>query len=181
MKRISYIVFIIIALGTCHSLSGQSMEGEAFINQIGGNTERITGTLGENEVTLVQTGFGHQSQIRQTEGVSGSHLARVGQFGLKQFLELTQTGANNVARTGQFGYKNEIDLHQKGEFINSTVIQLGSNNFVEQELGSSEASFTVVQFGNNHGLIDRGFNPNSPGYTIQQSGLMGVTVTVTHQ
>lgn len=156
-------------------------KSDAYIDQMRSFSFGSQQVFQENELTLVQTGAGNQAQVIQSQGQAGAHSASVVQFGIREEVILSQSGANNRAAILQFGYKNKADLAQTGNFSSANVIQFGSNNNVEQQLGASEASFTVIQTGSNWGVIDTGFNANSPGYTITQSGLVGVTVTVTHQ
>ena len=171
-------IILVASLAVCQDDQGT---GDAYINQMSNFSFDGQQVFQENDLLLIQTGANNQARVSQSQGQAGAHSAAVIQFGIKESVVLSQSGANNQAAITQFGYNNSVDVAQTGNFSSSLVIQNGWNNNVEQELGASEASFTVIQNGANWGVIDTGFNANSPGYTIKQEGLVGVTVTVQHQ
>ena len=157
------------------------VKSDAYIDQM--KSSSFMGSpkvIQDNDLILIQAGAENLAQVVQSQGQEGAHAANIWQYGVQEVIMLNQSGANNQAALLQYGSNNNISVAQKGNFISSVVIQDGWNNSVVQELGADEASFTVIQYGANWSLIDTGFNPDSPGYSIKQSGLAGVPVTVKH-
>jgi len=154
---------------------------DAYIDQlVGENTISLNKIVQVNDVFLLQTGHLNTAEISQRQGSAGGNLAWLQQRGAFEQIILLQNGSNNQVNFQQYGRYNDINVAQRGNFISSTVIQSGFENSVLQELGSNNQNYTIIQHGNNWGFVDIGFNPDNPGYTIQQTGAIGVTITIEH-
>jgi hypothetical protein len=134
----------------------------------------------DDEIYLQQAGYNHRASITQFSPFQNGNSAYVRQFGGMSNIDLTQIGKGNSANYGQYGLKNSIHGIQMGNDINTGVFQFGYENRVLQELGSDGMNYSIIQMGNKHEVIDRGFSPNNPGYTIKQSGLVGMKVDIQH-
>ena len=135
----------------------------------------------DDGIFLQQAGFFNQAIVTQLSDLNATNKAQVRQYGISSSVLLTQSGANNVADIQQDGARNSVDIVELGNSISSRVFQFGVKNKVQQELGNDRTNHTIIQRGYNHEVIDLGFNPNNPGYTIKQRGLVGMTVTIQHR
>lgn len=120
------------------------------------------------QVTLVPTST-------QVPTGNQSHIIQVGQF---NEAYANQEGTANSILIRQYGRGNQSDIAEEGDHISSTITQLGQDNTVFQELGDSHNSYHILQRGYDHEVIDRGFSPDNPGYTIRQQGLVGMRVII---
>jgi hypothetical protein len=134
----------------------------------------------DDEIYLEQAGYSNRASIAQFSPAQNGNSAIVYQYGVQSNVGLHQTGNSNDAHFQQYGLMNFIDVKEQGDFISSSIYQVGYDNKVNQELGSDGMNYTIIQMGNKHEVIDRGFNLNNPGYTIKQSGLVGMKVTIQH-
>ena len=165
-----------------HVWAQEVATNDAYIDQlVGENTISLNKVVLVNDVFLLQTGHLNTAEISQRQGATGGNLASLQQRGAFEQIILVQNGANNRVNFQQYGRSNDINVTERGNFISSTVIQSGLENSVLQELGSSNKNFTIIQHGNNWSVIDIGFNPDNPGYTIRQTGAIGVAITIEHQ
>ena len=159
----------------------ETVTNDAYINQlVGDNTISLDQAIQVNDVFLLQSGHSNTAVISQRQGSTGGNLALLRQQGAFEQVVLTQIGSNNLVNFQQYVRNNSINVTQRGNFISSTVIQSGHENSVLQELGSSNTNYTIIQHGNNWSVIDLGFSPDNPGYTIEQSGAVGMTITIEH-
>jgi hypothetical protein len=134
----------------------------------------------DGEIFLQQAGYNNRATIAQFSQLNNGNSAFVLQRGQLADVALNQSGINNSAIFHQDGFMNSIEVAQRGDLISSEVFQSGDYNKVRQELGSSGMHYTIIQQGNKHEVIDLGFNPHNPGYTIKQTGMVGMTVTIEH-
>ena len=154
---------------------------DAYIDQlVGENTISLNRTIQVNDVHLLQSGHLNTTEVSQRQGAAGGNLASLQQQGAYEQIILVQNGSNNQVDFRQYGRSNDINVTQRGNFISSNVIQLGFENSVLQELEGNNMNYTIIQHGNNWGVIELGFSPDNPGYTIQQTGQVGVTMTIEH-
>lgn len=175
------ITLFIVVIAVCPILGQEQDERDVNLNQIssfgyGDYAESNTG----NGVFIAQAGVRNSVDVKQYNRNNEANLVSILQGGLHQQINLTQNGSNNRANFRQALYKNKIDVTQRGNFISSDITQFGFGNSVTQELGMDDANYTVVQFGYGHSVNDTGFSPNNPGYTIMQTGMVGMTVTIEH-
>lgn len=179
MKLLLAISTLLILVGTVWAQE-EEFNG-AYIDQlVGENTLTLNKAIQENDVFLLQTGHLNTVVISQRHGLTGANMAWLQQHGALEQIMLTQSGSNNQANFLQVGRENAINVNQQGKFISSTIYQFGTDNYVFQELGRDNTDYTVIQTGYNWGVIDKGFSPNNPGYTIKQTGMVGVTITIEH-
>ena len=183
MKRVFAfgLFFLTVASITCFAQSNGG-SGDVFIDQIykQPNNSTVTRVISENDLFLKQSGYQNTAAVLQSAGSIGANLAMIQQFGGFQEVLLNQFGSNNQAKFNQLGFGNEIDVTQDGVFISTNIYQFGVKNHVLQELGRDNTNYTVIQSGYNWGVIDKGFSPNNPGYTVKQFGMVGTTITITH-
>ena len=152
---------------------------DAYIDQlVGENTISLNKVIQVNDVFLLQTGHLNTAEVSQRQGSTGGNMASLQQRGAYEQIILVQNGSNNQVDFRQYGRSNDINVTQRGNFISSTVIQSGLENSVLQELGGNNKNYTIIQHGNNWGVVDIGFNPDNPGYTIRQTGAVGMTITI---
>ena len=181
MKKLILTISTIILVASIALCQDNQGIGDAYIDQM--NSFSLFGSQKvflENDLTLIQTGANNQAQITQSQDQAGAHSATVFQYGIREEVILSQLGANNQASFLQIGGKNKINIAQRGNFISSNVIQLGFENSVLQELEGNNKNYTIIQHGNNWGVIELGFSPDNPGYKIEQTGQVGVTMTIEH-
>jgi hypothetical protein len=134
----------------------------------------------DDEIFLQQAGYNNRAIIVQLSQLNNGNSAFILQHGQLADVVLNQSGINNAAIFHQDGFNNSIEVAQRGNLISSEVLQSGYHNKVRQELGSNGMHYTVIQEGYKHEVIDLGFNPHNPGYTIKQTGMVGMTVTIQH-
>ncbi len=132
----------------------------------------------DDEVFLQQIGNNNSANIAQYSQLNRGNKAFVVQYGEAVSVLLTQSGMNNLASLRQNGYRNFIEVTELGNSISTEVIQFGNNNKVQQELGSNGMKYTIIQQGFGHEVVDLGFSPKSPGYTIKQTGMVGMRVAI---
>lgn len=106
------------------------------------------------------------------------NLTQLIQQGQINEIRATQQGVANTILVNQYGIGNQSEIHESGDFISTTVVQWGENNSVVQELGHSNTTYRIIQRGHGHEIIDAGFTPTNPGYTITQSGMVGMKVII---
>jgi hypothetical protein len=157
------------------------VSNDAYINQlVGNNTISLNRAIQVNDVFLLQSGHLNTAVISQRQGSTGGNLALLRQQGAFEQIVLTQIGSNNQVNFQQYVRNNSINVTQRGNFISSTVLQSGQENSVLMELGSNNQNYNIIQHGNNWKVIDIGFSPDNPGYTIEQTGAVGMTITIEH-
>jgi len=171
-----------IVLVLFSAVSAQEVEtNDAYVDQLlRDNSIGLNQAIKVNDVFLFQTGHMNTTEVTQRQGATGGNIASLQQQGAFEQVILFQNGSNNQVNFQQYGRSNNINVTQRGNFISSNVIQSGQENSVLMELGSNNQNYNIIQHGNNWGVTDLGFNPDNPGYTIQQSGTFGVNITVEH-
>ena len=132
----------------------------------------------DDEVFLQQVGYNNSANIKQYSQLNRGNKAFVVQYGEEVNVLLTQLGMNNLANLHQNGYGNFIEVTELGNSISTEVIQFGNNNKVQQELGSNGIKYTIIQQGFGHEVVDLGFSSESLGYTIKQTGMVGMKVAI---
>ncbi len=135
-------------------------------------------TLLNDEIYLRQVGIDNKAFIIQSSPMNMGNSAIIGQFGQSTDIVLSQLGTSNSAELHQNGFTNSINITERGDFISSKVLQFGLHNTVHQELGADKTDHLIIQKGYNHKVSDLGFNSNSPGYTIKQEGMVGMSVII---
>ena len=180
MKNIFLTVSIVLVLFSTVWAQEAETNG-AYIDQVlGGNSIGQNIVIEVNDVFLFQTGHLNTVDVTQRQGANGGNLALLQQQGAFEQIILIQNGSNNQVNFQQYGRSNNINVNQRGNFISTNITQSGEENSVVLELGHNNQNYTITQHGNNWGVIDIGFSPDNPGYTIEQTGTFGVPITVVH-
>ncbi len=159
------ILFLVLLLIVSSPASGQGMEMKNPYTKY-------------DEVYLTQVAISNRIDILSAE-IEGNQAITY-QSGQLQHIILYQQGDNNIANLHQLGNSNTIDLRESGRDIASSIAQYGNENKAFIELMGSNISIDIIQEGNQHSITDRGNKSNKSGYSIKQSGLVGMTVLIRH-
>ncbi|MEP1095197.1 MAG: hypothetical protein ABJG78_08815 [Cyclobacteriaceae bacterium] len=175
------ILYLVVFLAFAILVHGQSVFDPSSTEILNlNNRENQVLIQHNNEVFLQQIGVGNQTVVVQHSQMNGANVASITQYGQLHQVFLNQYGTNNIADHRQEGSMNLIDVIEHGNLISSTTLQSGSNNRIYQELGTNRASYRIIQQGSDHEVIDLGFSTSNPGYTIKQTGLVGMKVVIKH-
>lgn len=128
------------------------MGNEAFVNQMGGNSEMQSSKIWQegdlNHAEAMQFGNGNKSRIRQGGGQNAeNNQAHVAQIGVDNFSRVRQSRDNHNAIVVQTGSDNHVFTRQAassnqvtGNF--SLLTQIGDNNKIDSKQKSTgTASF----------------------------------------
>ena len=179
MKKYFLTISTVLLINTVWAQ--EAVTNDAYVDQLfRDNSIGLNQAIKVNDVFLFQTGHMNTTEVTQRQGATGGNIASLQQQGAFEQVILFQNGSNNHANFQQYGRSNTINVGQRGNFISCNVIQSGAENSVFQELGTNNANYNIIQHGDNWGVIDIGFSPENPGYTIEQTGPVGVTITIEH-
>ncbi|MBI1403020.1 MAG: hypothetical protein GC147_07390 [Porphyrobacter sp.] len=159
--------------------------GTAVDNLISGGTDSVranfsrviqTGT-GRTEATLIQTGFGNLSDIRQDNAGSPASTATVNQNGEDQASFIEQNGSNDIAYVDQVGggSGNVSRLQQLAGGVGNTadVVQMGSDgesNLTQSGLGNEANLLQASGTSLNASTITQGGSSNDANIYQTTSG-----------
>ncbi|MCF6353017.1 MAG: hypothetical protein L3J06_08410 [Cyclobacteriaceae bacterium] len=178
MNTVIKIGLFLILLIITSAIFAQEVEKQGITKKLKTSGYLNLQEFQDDEVFLQQVGYNNSANIAQYSQLNRGNKAFVVQYGEEVNVLLTQLGMNNLATLRQNGYRNFIEVTELGNSISTEVVQFGNNNKVQQELGSNGMKYSIIQQGFGHEVVDLGFSPESPGYTIRQTGMVGMKVAI---